>query len=160
MDTRHKPFSMTATDDRSRAWRTYFEASERLQGALELKMKSEFNIGPSDYAILLVLWESDNYTLRMGDIAKAVVFSPSRVTYLINNLVKDGLVEKIASHVDGRGYDAVLTSQGLEVVKSVTTLHQRLVRDFLVSSLNEEDIDALVRVMLTLEENMRYRTFF
>lgn len=148
-----------ATDPRSRAWRTYFEASGRLQGALESRMKTYFNLSLSDYSILLALWEAQDYTLRMGDIAKLVVFSPSRVTYLINNLVKDGLVVRKASVIDGRGFDAVLTEKGLEVVAQVTALHQRLVRDYLLAGLDESQIDSLVELMGALEKHMRFNSF-
>lgn len=151
---------MDSEDPRSRAWRTYFEASGRLQGALESRMKANFNIGLSDYSILMALWEAKNFTMRMGDIAKAVVFSPSRVTYLVNNLAQDGLVERVPSAIDGRGFDAVLTDKGLAIVAQVTLLHQRLVRDFLLAGLSEEQIDSLVDLMGSVEKHMRYRTFF
>lgn len=148
-----------ATDPQSRAWRTYFEASGRLQGALESRMKSYFNLSLSDYSILLALWEARDHTMRMGDIAKLIVFSPSRVTYLINNLVKDGLVERVPSSLDGRGFDAILTEKGLETVAKVTSLHQRLVRDYFLAGLSEEQIDTLVDLMGALEKHMRYNSF-
>lgn len=155
----HSDSPSTGTDCRSRAWRTYFEASGRLQGALESRMKTYFNLSLSDYSILLALWEANEHSLRMGDIAKLVVFSPSRVTYLINNLVKDGLVERVPSVLDGRGYDAILTEKGIEVVAKMTELHQKLVREYLVAGLTDEQINALVDIMETLEKRMSFNTF-
>lgn len=160
LEERETLVSLGTADARSRAWRTYFEASGRLQGVLESRMKAHFNIGLSDYSILLSLWEAKNHTMRMGDIAKAVVYSPSRVTYLVNNLVQDGLVERIPSAMDGRGFDAVLTEKGTEVVSEVTLLHQRLLRDYLLAGLTEDQVDSLVEIMAALEKHMRYRTFF
>lgn len=144
---------------RARAWRTYFEASGRLQGALESRMKTFFNLSLSDYSILLALSESPQKTLRMGDIAKHIAFSPSRVTYLINNLVKDGLVERKPSVIDGRGFDAVLTEKGQEIVGSVTRLHQKMVREYLVQGLSEQQIDNLVDIMETLENRLKFNVF-
>lgn len=155
----HDDSLMHSDDPRSRAWRTYFEASGRLQGALESRMKTYFNLSLSDYSILLALWEAPEHTMRMGDIAKLIVFSPSRVTYLINNLVKDGLVERVPSAIDGRGFDAVLTDKGGEIVAKMTALHQKMVREYLVAGLTESQINCLVEVMATLERRLNYNSF-
>lgn len=160
VDNRQDASVLSDTSERrARAWRTYFEASGRLQGALESRMKTFFNLSLSDYSILLALLEAPQMTLRMGDIAKHIAFSPSRVTYLINNLVKDGLVERRASVIDGRGYDAVLTEKGQEIVDRVTRLHQKMVREYLVQGLSEQQIDNLVDIMEALEKRMRFNVF-
>ncbi len=117
LEERETLVSLGAVDARSRAWRTYFEASGRLQGVLESRMKAHFN------------------------------------------MVQDGLVERLPSTIDGRGYDAVLTEKGLETVAAVTALHQRLVRDYLLAGLDDTQIEQLVEIMAALEEHMRYRTF-
>ena len=41
---------------RSQAWRVFFEASGRLQGLLETRLKRSFNLSVSDYNVLLAQW--------------------------------------------------------------------------------------------------------
>ncbi|WP_205649198.1 MarR family transcriptional regulator [Schaalia canis] len=142
-------------NQRSKAWRVFFEASGRLQGILEARLKKSYNVSLPDYNILLALWEAELHTLRMGEIAEKVVYSPSRVTYLVNNLVKDGLVERVPAANDGRGYDAVLTEKGVTTVLKVTELHQETVREYLLDGMTEEDIDQIVRVFLAVERRLK-----
>lgn len=103
-----------ANSARAAAWRVFFEASGRLQGILETRLKRTYGVSMPDYNILLALWEAPGHRLRMGELADRVVYSPSRVTYLVSNLSRDGWVERIPSETDRRGYDACLTTQGIE----------------------------------------------
>ena len=77
------------------------------------------------------------------------------MTYLVNNLVKDGLVERVPAANDGRGYDAVLTEKGVTTVLKVTELHQETVREYLLDGMTEEDIDQIVRVFLAVERRLK-----
>ena len=71
-----------ANSARAAAWRVFFEASGRLQGILETRLKRAYGVSMPDYNILLALWEAPSHRLRMGELADRVVYSPSRVTYL------------------------------------------------------------------------------
>ncbi len=65
-----------------------------------------------------------------------------RSTYLVSNLSRDGWVERIPSAVDRRGYDACLTTQGIETVLAATELHQQTVSEYLLDGMTEADIDS------------------
>ena len=79
---------------RSLAWRVFFEASTRLQGLLEAQLKAGANLSLSDYNILLMLYESPQQKMRMGELAERLGFIPSRLTYLVSGLIKEGWVDK------------------------------------------------------------------
>ncbi len=136
---------------RSVAWRVFFEASGRLQGILETRMKKRFGLSLSDYNVLLALWEAPGHMLRMGELADRVVYSPSRLTYLVTNLERDGWVSKVPSATDGRGFDAVLTDAGIDTVLGATKLHQQTVRDYLLADMTDSDIDQIVRIFGAVE---------
>lgn len=142
----------------ARAWKGFFDTSGRVNGILEKRLKRDFGLSLSDYNILLSLWEAPNHTQRMGEIAERVVFSPSRVTYLITNLVRDGLVEKVPSQFDRRGFDACLTPQGEKTIQAATQLHQTIIRQYLLDDMSDEEIDQLVSVFATLESRTRVNT--
>lgn len=140
---------------RSQAWRVFFEASGRLQGLLETRLKRAFDLSISDYNVLLALWEAPGHRLRMGELADRVVYSPSRLTYLVTNLSHDGWVAKVPSSSDGRGYEAVLTDTGIDTVLAATELHQETVRRYLLDGMSDADIDQIVRVFATLDSKLR-----
>lgn len=142
-------------NDRAAAWRVFFEASGRLQGILETRLKRTFGVTMPDYNILLALWEAPKHRLRMGELADKVVYSPSRVTYLVSNLSRDGWVERVPSAIDRRGYDACLTTQGVETVLAATELHQQTVREYLLDGMTDDDIGAIVKVFSTLDSRLK-----
>ena len=144
-----------ANSARAAAWRVFFEASGRLQGILETRLKRTYGVSMPDYNILLALWEAPGHRLRMGELADRVVYSPSRVTYLVSNLSRDGWVERIPSEVDRRGYDACLTTQGIETVLAATELHQQTVSEYLLDGMTDADIDAIAKVFTTLDSRLR-----
>ena len=47
-----------ANSARAAAWRVFFEASGRLQGILETRLKRTYGVSMPDYNILLALWEA------------------------------------------------------------------------------------------------------
>lgn len=143
-----------AGNRRSLAWRVFFEASGRLQGILERRLKKKFGLSLSDYNILLTLWEAPGHSLRMGELADQVVYSPSRLTYLVTNLSRDGWVARTPSATDGRGYEAVLTDAGMSTVLAATELHQQTVREYLLDDMSDEDIEQIVRVFSALERRL------
>ncbi len=129
---------------RSQAWRVFFEATTRLQGVLETRLKKDTGVTLADYNILLTLYESPDGQLRMGELADRVVFSPSRLTYLASRLEKSGALEKSPSDLDGRGFIARLTPAGRELTEKVTAIHQEAVRELLLDGMTDADIDSIV----------------
>lgn len=142
---KHDPSDVEGT--RMCAWRIFFEASARLQGILENRLKRQFGLTLSDYNVLLALWESPHHALRMGELAQRVIFSPSRLTYITTHLERDGWIEKTSVKEDRRSSCACLTSQGEEVVKKANALHQGMIREYLLEGFNEEEIRDIVRIV-------------
>ncbi len=136
---------------RSLAWRVFFEASTRLQGVLETQLKSGAGMSLSDYNILLMLYEADGRQLRMGELAERLGFIPSRLTYLVSGLIKQGWVEKKPSGSDGRGYVAALTAAGAEITETASRIHQDTVRELLLDELTDAHIDQIVEAFSHLD---------
>ena len=88
----HRP-----VDPPKRAWRAYFEATQMLTEVLERRLKQDCGMSLADYNLLLLLYESPEGRLRLGELASRMVFSPSRITYQVKTLVARGLsTEQIA----------------------------------------------------------------
>lgn len=144
-----------ADNRRSLAWRVFFEASTRLQGVLETKLKKDPGITLADYNILLTLFEAEGRSLRMGELADQTVFSPSRLTYLVSRLEKQGWVRKAPADSDGRGFVAELTEEGMTLTERATEIHQATVRKLLLDDLTDSEIDRIVDAFERVEEQSR-----
>ncbi|GAA2653767.1 MarR family transcriptional regulator [Paractinoplanes durhamensis] len=134
------------SDTQQRAWRTFIESSWALHTHLEDELRAATGLSMNDYHVLVVLSEAPAHRLRMGELAGRLVFSPSRVTYQINSMVKRGLVLKQPCPEDGRGQEAVLTAAGLTALEQAAPLHLITVRDRFIDRLDPDELDVIARV--------------
>jgi DNA-binding MarR family transcriptional regulator len=134
------------TDDEQRAWRTFIESSWALHTVLEDDLRAKTGLSMNDYHVLVHLSEAPGQRLRMGELAAALWFSPSRVTYQINSMVKRGLVLKQPCPEDGRGQEAVLTGEGLAALEAAAPMHLVTVRDRFIDRLDPDELEVVHRV--------------
>ncbi len=137
---------------RSLAWRVFFEASTRMQGILESRIKTEAGVSLSDYNILLGLYEAPDRSMRMGELAGHLGYSPSRLTYLVTQLSKEGWIHRVPSGEDRRGYVAQLTEAGVDITEKASRIHQETVRELLLDDLTDAHIDMIVEAFGHLDE--------
>jgi DNA-binding MarR family transcriptional regulator len=133
-------------DAEQRAWRTFIESSWALHTRLEDELHATTGLSMNDYHVLVVLSEAPDRRLRMGELAGRLVFSPSRVTYQINSMVKRGLVRKQPCAEDGRGQEAVLTDEGLDALRAAAPLHLVTVRESFIDHVEPGELEVIARV--------------
>lgn len=138
-------------NSRSHAWRLFFEVTGRLQGVLETRLKRGAGMSLADYNILMALWDAPGHSLRMGELAQRVDYSPSRLSYLVAGLRARGHVRKIQSPRDRRGYVAVLSEAGERAVLRATRIHQDTVREYFLDGLSDRGIEQIVSAFSELE---------
>lgn len=131
-------------------WRSYFESSALLVDRLERSLRAETGLTLADYNVLLLLTEAPEHRLRMGEIARRLVFSPSRLTYLVKSLSDRGLVERRECIEDGRGKEAALTDAGANAFRRASVRHARDVDALFLDGLSDTDAAALGRVFTDL----------
>jgi DNA-binding MarR family transcriptional regulator len=134
------------SETQQRAWRTFIESSWALHTRLEDELRAQTGLSMNDYHVLVVLSEAPERRLRMGELAGRMVFSPSRVTYQINSMVKRGLVRKQSCLEDGRGQEAVLTDEGLAALRAAAPRHLVTVRDAFIDRLDPDELAVVHRV--------------
>jgi DNA-binding MarR family transcriptional regulator len=140
------------TDTEQTAWRTFIESSWALHTRLEDELRAATGLSMNDYHVMVVLSEAPERRLRMGELASRMVFSPSRVTYQINSMVKRGLVRKQSCPEDGRGQEAVLTDEGLAALQAAAPLHLDTVRKAFIDHLDADELEVINRVFKKVRE--------
>jgi DNA-binding MarR family transcriptional regulator len=92
--------------------------------------------------------------MRMAQLADAMAHSRSRITHTIKRMERSELVERCDSPDDGRGVVAKLTERGALLLRNVAPTHVEGVRDHLVDLANDEDFQAMGRVMDAVSDHL------
>jgi DNA-binding MarR family transcriptional regulator len=140
------------SDVEQRHWRAFVESSWALHTHLEDDLRAATGLSMSDYHVMVTLSEAPEHRLRMGELASRMVFSPSRLTYQINSMVKRGLVRKQSCPEDGRGQEAVLTDAGLAALTAAAPLHLSTVRESFIDHLDAEELAVIGRVFTKIRK--------
>lgn len=108
---------MTKEDDCLAAWRALLLAQNGAVRAIEAALAVAGTVTLSWYDVLLELNAAPERRLRMQDLAARVVLSRTRVSRLVDEIVRAGLVERIPDPDDGRATFAAITGRGREALR-------------------------------------------
>jgi DNA-binding MarR family transcriptional regulator len=115
-------------DEQLAAWRSLIHAHARIVELLEDDLQRGHDMPASWYDVLLKLNEAGG-SLRMQELADAVLLSKSGLTRLVDRMVKAGLVDREACPSDRRGTLAVLTPAGKTRLREAAPTHLRGVQE-------------------------------
>lgn len=147
---------MATLDPEQRA--AYFalmEVSSLLQHALEQQLRKNGGVSFVQFQILARLSDTPEGRHRMTDLADAVVYSRSGLTYQASLLEKSGLITRQPSNEDERSVTVTITPAGRELVDRVMPGHVEVVQAQLLESLDKSDLSALSRVLSRVRDRMR-----
>jgi len=113
-------------------WRSFIEASGRLNTQLNDSLKRKSDLTLDDYEVLVHLSEANDQRLRMTELSGRLLHSQSRLTQRVDRLAKRGLVDREKCPDDRRGKFAVLTPAGLSFIETAAPAHVRDVRRLLI----------------------------
>jgi DNA-binding MarR family transcriptional regulator len=123
------------------AWHALIRAHSRVVRRLEAELEAEHGLTLPAYEVLAHLSEAPDQRLRMSDLAKHAILTPSGLTRLVDKLSRDGLVERARCGADARVVYAVLTPTGLSRLVTAYPTHVRGVREHYLDwlSLNQKN---------------------
>jgi DNA-binding MarR family transcriptional regulator len=120
------------------AWRAMLNAHAALIGEVERRLASAGLPPLSWYDVLWALKRSSGRSLRMLELARAVVtISPSGLTRLVDRIEAAGLLERRPCATDRRGYEAVLTTDGAAMLRRMWPVYAGVLSDHLVPNLSD-----------------------
>ena len=83
----------SASPERARAWRLYFESALALVDVLDAEMERDAGI-PIRWYDLLVHLEDEPHGLRMNELAERILYSKSGFTRVVDRMEEAGLVRR------------------------------------------------------------------
>ena len=130
------------------------EANSLLLAAIDRQLRELCQLSHAQFEILVRLAAAPD-GMRMGDLAAALVFSASGLTYQASQLEKRGLmVRSKSADGDERTVVASITPEGIEQLERVRPRHLQLVQEALFDQMSEKETllvaDVLKRVVAAL----------
>jgi DNA-binding MarR family transcriptional regulator len=106
----------------TRAWRALLLAHQRVVRAIEADLAAARTVPLTWYDVLLELRAMPD-GLRMQDLSERVVLSRTRVSRLVDELEREGLVRRRPDPDDGRATIAAITPAGIEAFRATAPLY-------------------------------------
>ncbi len=116
------------TDEEQRVWRAYVDATTLLEDHLDRQLQRDAGMPHVYYGLLVKLAEAPRRRLRMTELAKDAKITRSRLSHAVARLEKNGWVRREDCPSDKRGQFAVLTDEGMDVLRRHAPGHVDAVR--------------------------------
>jgi DNA-binding MarR family transcriptional regulator len=122
------------------AWRGLLRVHSALVKALDAELHAAHGLPLISYEVLINLQAAPDRRRRMAELADSVLLSRSGMTRLVDRLERDGLLERTSCSSDGRGYFAVLTDAGEDLLARARPTHLDGVRERFLRHFEEGDL--------------------
>jgi DNA-binding MarR family transcriptional regulator len=123
---------------------------------LDEQFNREAQVGMTEYSVLVALSEAPDGELRMGDLARETALSRSRISRVVDDLVRRSLVTRRKSEQDARSSLAAISPAGMAVLAAAYPGHLARVRSLVFDHVTRSEMramtEALSRVLVALRE--------
>ena len=131
------------TADEFAAWRGMLRVHSTVFRELDRALLEAHGFGIDSYGVLITLVTAPEHRLPIGELGLRRNLTPSGISRSVDRLAKLDLVERVANPVDGRSFLVGLTGTGLRRLREAQLTHHRVVREMLLSRLDEPDLKRL-----------------
>ena len=146
---------MADDSDDLAAWRALLLAHSGALRAIEDDLASARMIPLGWYDVLLELNAATDRRMRMSELAEEVVLSRTRVSRVVDELVRAGLVERQPDPQDGRASFAVLTSAGRRELRTTAPRYLAGIDRHFTSLLDERERKVLASALQKVADHHR-----
>lgn len=129
------------------AFLNLLRAAEHLERRLDAELRAGHGIGLRDFEVLLHLGAfSPDGRLPMTQLIHQAPLSQSRMSRLVAELEREGLVSREADEHDSRAVKVAITEQGLAMLRDAQETHYGGLERHLFSRLTATEISQLAKV--------------
>lgn len=119
-------------------WRAYRQAVDLFEDALDRQLQGDAGIPHLYYGLLARLSEAPRCQMRMTDLAVHAGITRSRLSHAVTRMEKSGWIRRDTCPSDRRGQFAVLTEEGVLLVRRAAAGHADAVRRGIFDRLTPE----------------------
>ncbi|MFS4092945.1 MarR family winged helix-turn-helix transcriptional regulator [Streptomyces sp. AF1A] len=131
------------------AWNGFLVTHDRLWREIEAGI-APLNVSMAEYSVLALLGEAGRKGMRMSELAQRRLMSTGGFTRLADRLEQRGLIERRRAPGDGRGFEAVLTREGRNLLRKAWRQHYSDLRRLFLDRLDDEHLRNLAEVWARL----------
>jgi DNA-binding MarR family transcriptional regulator len=130
-------------------WLRMLSCTVRVEDVIRSRLRTTFGITLPRFDLMAQL-ERQPEGLRMGELSKRMMVTGGNVTGIVDQLVREGLVERVADAQDKRAFVVRLTPAGRSAFTEMAVVHEGWVADLF------RDIPALDKArMIELLDQMK-----
>ena len=126
-----------------RAWHGCLSFTNRAMTALDEALRAAHGISLTEFDVLITLYNSPAYRLRMSELTQRVLITASGMTQLVTRLERSGLVSRTVDESDRRSLFAALTQAGDDRLREARPTHNEVIRAYLIRRLSAKQLAAL-----------------
>ncbi len=141
--------------DELRVFRAFARSTRALFIQFDRDLQREVGMPRTFFEILWLLHHAPDQALRMSDLAEATGSQPSRITHAVSRLEKDGYVRREHCADDRRGWFAVLTPAGAEMLLLAAPRYAESIRRHLLTPLSGSQREQLSAIGETILESLQ-----
>lgn len=121
------------------AWRLFLTANARIVEKIDIRLRDAQQVPLNWYDVLIELHESPDNRLRMSELATRVLLTRSGLTRLVDRLEKEKYIVREIDPDDRRGFYAVITEAGQEVVKQAWKFYSEGINEYFAQFVSDEE---------------------
>jgi len=141
----------TVDDHRAlRLWLRLLTCSQLIERQVRTRLRSRFGTTLPRFDLLSQL-ERHPQGLKMNELSRLLMVTGGNVTGIVDQLVKEGLVERVDDAADRRAWRVKLTRTGDRAFAAMARAHEEWVVE-LLSGVSRRDSDALMQLLARLKQ--------
>jgi DNA-binding MarR family transcriptional regulator len=138
---------VTDHDHHLDAWRALLLAHNAAVRAIEHDVQQGGRVPLTWYDVLLELNAAGQDGLRMQEVANRVVLSRTRVSRLVDEMVRAGLVDKRPDLNDKRASWATITEEGTRALRETAPVYLRSIRTHFSAHISDREAQVLAQAL-------------
>jgi DNA-binding MarR family transcriptional regulator len=141
----------TVDDHRAlRLWLRLLTCSQLIERQVRSRLRERFDTTLPRFDLMSQL-ERHPQGLKMSELSRRLMVTGGNVTGIVDQLVKEGLVERVDDAADRRAWRVKLTRPGDKAFAEMARAHEEWVVE-LLGSLTRKESDALMQLLARLKQ--------
>jgi DNA-binding MarR family transcriptional regulator len=125
------------------AWRSYLQSHAAIVRELDAELLAEHGMTTRDYEALLYLAQSEDRRMAMSALSERTMLTRSGITRLVDGLVSQGLIERVACSRDARVSYAQITEAGYAKLVEAGRTHVTGINRLFLEHFSEAEMSTL-----------------
>jgi len=134
-----------------RIWLRLLTCTQLIERQVRSRLRSQFDTTLPRFDLMAQL-ERHREGLKMNELSRLLMVTGGNVTAIVDQLEKEGLVERLDEPADRRAFRIRLTKSGERTFIEMARAHEEWVVE-LLAGLSRRDQDELLRLLARVKEN-------